>query len=282
MIDELVTMGALSRVRTESGLVGYRFVDALHEAYEELDAALVGAVPAELRPNPHTCTSILDARVLEKINFFDTLPVVPMHAIPHIDGAIQPRSPGWVLTPSTCYHTFAHLEGTHQDDPLRAYTARGTCHRYEPSPDDETRLGSFTMREVVLVGERARVEEEADRLFAGQMELLRRLLGEVVVEPASDIFYGRLGRVARAMQVATGVKLEGRASWGDGTISVASRNLHHTVFTTAFDIGPARQGDVLHSACVAFGLERIVLAALALQPAPEPKRLLAAVRSART
>lgn len=283
MIDELESRRVLTRVATDYGLIGYRFSGALFDVYEAIDRTLVRAAADHLPWNAHSCTSVMEAQTLERIRFFDTLPVVPLHAIPHIDSATPEdayaQNTSWILTPSTCYHTFAHLASSTIASGLTAFTARGTCHRWEPDPEDGARLGSFTMREFVLIGEPEEILRQADEVFAIGVQFLSELLSHVTVEAASDIFYGRTAQVARRMQLGLSIKKEARALWkGTRTISVASRNLHHETFTNAFEITSEDSRHPLHSACVAFGIERILLTALADTPGHDPDRLLDSVR----
>ncbi|MFI9450266.1 hypothetical protein [Amycolatopsis sp. NPDC052450] len=280
MIEELRERRLLSVVRNDSGLIGYRFAGALHEAFETLDTALVEVVGANTTATPHSCPTLIDREALSSIGFFEKLPCIPMAAVPH-GGPPSTGSDGWLLSPSTCYHTFAHLAGSADLPDLGVFTARGTCHRFEPASAEPTRLASFTMRELVLIGGADEVLRQCEVMFERGVAFLRELAADVTVERASDVFYGERSEVTRKVQLARGVKKEVRIPWTDGAeVSVGSRNLHRDLFTTAFAIGSPDRG-TSHSACVAFGIERLLLTLLAQTPGYDPdlltSRILAAV-----
>lgn len=280
MIDELRDKRLLSLVENGTGLIGYRFHGPLFDAFETLDGALVALFREEYRPTAHSCTTLLEREALESIGFFDKLPSIPLHAMPHEIAADQPPRPSaWVLSPSTCYHTFGHLSGIDELWDLRCFTARGVCHRFEPSAES-TRLASFTMREFVLIGDADLVVSRGESMFEQAVAFLGRLHDDVSVKKASDVFYGERSEVTRRVQLARGVKREILVPWAGDELAVGSRNLHRDLFTAVFDIGPANGGPAMHSACVAFGIERLLLALLARTEDHDPERLCALISTA--
>jgi hypothetical protein len=226
-----------------------------------LDEVLVSAMGQQVMLTPHSSTTSIPRAVVEAISFFEKLPSIPLHATPHglPRAGRDADSPGWVLGPSTCYHTFCLLAGKNAGGDLKAFTSAAQCHRFEPDEGEFTRLGNFIMREFVLVGEQSRVEEMAERLLQTAVRLLRRFGSGVRTEKASDVFYGERSEATRKVQLALGVKVEILLpSPGGGFVSVASRNFHRELFTTNFRIGPTAPVR-MQSACVAFGLERLLL-----------------------
>ena len=81
------------------------------------------------------------------------------------------------------------------------------------------------------------------------------------LEPATDPFFGASGRGKRLLQQVKGLKYELRLAAGRDSLPVASFNLHETFFGERFAM-TLSDGTDAHSACVAFGLERWVLAFL--------------------
>ncbi|MET9301300.1 hypothetical protein ABZX66_18460 [Micromonospora aurantiaca] len=278
MIDQLVRQRLMSVVEDASGLIGYRFAGALYDLYEQLDAALVQMLSEECPATPHSCATVLDRAVLDRISFFEKLPSIPFEAVPHkLAQGASPR----VLSPSTCYNTFAHLAGTRESWLVRSFTARGRCHRYEPSAADPTRMGAFDMREFVLVGEPDEVVSWCEKLFERGVELIRAVDAGVRVAGASDIFYGARSEATRKVQRALGVKREGLLDWPDGNpVAVCSRNLHRDLFTSTFGIGPLEHAPAMHSSCVAFGLDRMLLVLLARTPGHDVEALSSRVTAA--
>ncbi|WP_405825410.1 hypothetical protein OG241_48470 [Streptomyces sp. NBC_01390] len=278
MLDELRAQHLISSVVNETGLIGYRFYGPLFEAFEALDRALVLFFEKRFPLFPHSCTTLVQRDVLEAIDFFDKLPCIPMSAVPHEVASVEiSKQDEWVLSPSTCYHTFAHLSGIDQRWDLRCYTARGTCHRFEPSLE-AFRLASFTMREFVLIGDEDLVVSHGESAFNEAVDLVGKLHSQVSVSKANDVFYGDRAEVTRRVQLARGVKREISVPWGDGSeVAIGSRNLHQDLFTTSFHIGTATEGPAMHSMCIAFGIERMLLGLLAHTENHDPQRLIAAL-----
>lgn len=82
--------------------------------------------------------------------------------------------------------------------------------------------------------------------------------------PANDPFFGRAGRMLAVNQRIENLKTELTVrlygDLDDGT-AVVSCNCHREHFGETFEIRTA-DGEVAHSACVGFGMERIALALL--------------------
>ena len=276
MLDELHAQRLISSVANETGLIGYRFHGRLFEAFEALDSALVRFFARRFELTPHSCTTLIQRDVLETIDFFDKLPCIPMTAVPHEAASADiAKRDEWMLSPSTCYHTFGHLSGVDERWDLRCYTAKGTCHRFEPS-SEAFRLASFTMREFVLIGDEDLVESRGESAFHEAVDMVTKLDGEATVSTASDVFYGDRAEVTRRVQMARGVKREISLPWEDGSqVAIGSRNLHRDLFTTSFQIGVAADGAAMHSMCIAFGIERMLLVLLARTENHDPERLIA-------
>ena len=283
MISELCARGVLSVEESDGCLLGYRFSSELYEAYEVLDAALLRVLPGEQPMTRHSCATLIDRAVLNRIGFFDKLPSIPFEVTPH--GTPLRTSGAWILSPSTCYNTFLQLSGDPGGAPPRLLTARGRCHRHEPGDASAMRMSAFDMRELVLIGTAEEVVERAEEMLGRAETLIGALHPGIRVERASDIFYGERSRATRKVQYALGVKREIILPWPDGSaVAVGSRNLHRELFTEAFRIGLRPGSPPLHSACVAFGLERLLLSLLAVVPDHDPavliERLSAASRLA--
>jgi hypothetical protein len=81
---------------------------------------------------------------------------------------------------------------------------------------------------------------------------------------ANDPFFGRAGRMLISAQLRENLKIEMTVPiYGDlheGT-AIASANCQHDHLTAAFGIRTA-DGEIAHASCLAFGMERTVLALL--------------------
>lgn len=144
----------------------------------------------------------------------------------------------------------------------RLFEVLGYCFRHEPSVDP-ARMQSFRMQEVVYVGdEQGAIDHRAAGLEVG-LEMLRGLGLEMQAVPASDPFFGRAGRILTNGQLENELKIEGVTPIcsREQPTAIMSGNCHQDHFGLPFAIETA-DGQTAHSACVAFGIERITLALL--------------------
>jgi len=181
-----------------------------------------------------------------------------------------------VLSSAACHSLYPLVTGT-LPAAGRYYEVRGTCFRHEPSVDP-ARMQSFGMHEVVYLGEPAEAERHRDEGLAHGLSLLSDLGLAMEAVPANDPFFGRLGTVLAAGQLEENLKMEGVTPICsvDKPTAIMSANCHRDHFGQPFGIATAT-GAVAHSACVAFGVDRIAVALLAVHGLV-PERWSAAVR----
>jgi seryl-tRNA synthetase len=163
------------------------------------------------------------------------------------------------ISPSVCLHVFAAVTSRRDGvlvKPLLV-TARAACGRYEGSGLSlPTRLWSFTMREIVYVGDRQGALDFRDTA----LEYLERLAKDLDVPcelvAANDPFFTTEQANLAAFQTGFDLKHElvGRLPNG-GEVAVSSVNRHNQHFGTGFGITTA-DGEPASSACIGFGLER--------------------------
>jgi seryl-tRNA synthetase len=177
--------------------------------------------------------------------------------------------PAAALNPAVCYHVYADLAGRVIDVP-RIVTAQSTCWRHEGARHAAlSRQWAFTMREIVFVGPEREARRFLDRASRRVIELARALDLEPSVAIASDPFFAPTARAKQLLQQLKELKRELLLPIdADEGVAASSFNLHDTFFGTAFDIrlpcgGPAT------TACVAFGVERWLLAFL-VRHGPDP------------
>lgn len=171
--------------------------------------------------------------------------------------------PDFAVSPSCCYHCYEGMEGWSLEAPGRCVTAVLGCHRFEGANHRTLRrLRAFTMREVIWVGAPSFVLEgraEADRMieaWAARWEL------DCSYEVANDMFFTDNYSVRASFQRQQEAKKELRASLaGEGhDLSIFSSNFHSNTFGKAFEITVGGRPAV--SACLGWGLERVVFALL--------------------
>ena len=169
---------------------------------------------------------------------------------------------GAALPPAVCYHVYAALAGQVLSA-ARYVSAEGTCWRHEGDQLRPLARGwAFTMREAVCVGDEDAVAAFRARGIEHARVLATTLAIDARLEEATDPFFRPTARGRELLQRLKGLKQELRLPVGGDSVAAASFNLHERFFGEAFDIRLA-DGSPAASACVAFGIERWLLAFLA-------------------
>ena len=250
---------------------GGAFEDVL-ERFNGMVSRLSAADGAE----HYTFPPVISRRVLERVHYMDSFP--------HLCGAVfsffgkdaQARELAarinsgepWgellgitdvVLNPAACYPVYPSFTGT-VPAAGRLVTMMNWVYRHEPSPEP-TRMQSFRVREFVRVGTPDQVVEWRDMWLQRGLKLLIGLGLDARADVASDPFFGRSGKMLAATQKEQRLKFEVLVPVisADNPTAVCSFNFHQEHFGSTFDI---RTGDgaVANTACLGFGLERIVMA----------------------
>lgn len=181
------------------------------------------------------------------------------------------------LVPAACYPVYPALAKRGSLPTGGAYVDAGGAwvFRHERAADPGRRH-IFHQHELVRVGNPEPVELWRDEWADRGLDLLTRLGLDVRLSVATDPFFGRQGRMLAAQQRDRQLKLELLLTIeGSDPMALASFNRHRSHFAELFEIRLDDGGEV-HSACVGFGHERIVLAMLAahgLDPAHWPGRI---------
>ncbi|MGA2893557.1 MAG: amino acid--[acyl-carrier-protein] ligase [Xanthobacteraceae bacterium] len=169
-----------------------------------------------------------------------------------------------VLSPAACYPVYPLVAS-------RGHVPAGglildvacDCFRREPSKMLD-RLQSFRMREYVCIGTpeeiqefRARWMKRAEK-FAAQLDL------PYGIDQASDPFFGRGGKLMAKSQVEQALKFELLipVHSQEQPTACMSFNYHRDHFGTAWNLCN-ESGQVCHTGCVAFGIDRLALALFA-------------------
>ena len=145
----------------------------------------------------------------------------------------------------------------------RRFEVFGHCFRNEPSLDP-ARMQTFRQHEFVYVGEPEGAVAHRDIWLERSAGLLSELGLSIDKVVANDPFFGRGGRMLASTQRAEELKYEVVCTLEaeSAPTAVSSSNYHLDHFAVEFGIETAA-GEVAHSACVGFGVERITLALLA-------------------
>jgi seryl-tRNA synthetase len=174
------------------------------------------------------------------------------------DGWLTPSDV--VLTNAICHPLYATLEGVTEPG---VYDVLGYGFRHEPSLDP-MRMQSFRMHEFVYVGTPDGAQEYRDAWVDTATATLASLGLPVTQVAANDPFFGRAGKMLVSAQLRENLKIELTVPiYGDlheGT-AIASANCQREHLTAAFGIRTP-DGEIAHASCLAFGMERTVLALL--------------------
>lgn len=167
---------------------------------------------------------------------------------------------GVMLVPAGCYPLYPTAAGTTLGAEGRRVDTEGFIFRHEPS-DDPARMQIFRQREFVRLGTPEQALEHRDFWLAKGQEIFASVGLKVEKVVANDPFFGRGGKVQKAMQIEQVLKFElvYPICSTEKPTAIASCNYHLDTFGTTFGIKTG-DGQVAHTACVGFGLERIALA----------------------
>ena len=219
---------------------------------------------------------MIDRRVLERVDYMDSFPQLAgtVHSFfgkdkdaRALSARIHVGEP-WgelmgqtdvVLNPAACYPVYPSLAGELPADG-RLVTMTNWVFRHEPSPEP-TRMQAFRVREFVRAGTPDLVVAWRDQWLQRGLDLLTSLGLPARSDVASDPFFGRAGKMLADGQKAQKLKFEVLVPVisEEKPTAVCSFNYHQEHFGEVFGI-KAPGGAVAHTACLGFGLERVVMA----------------------
>jgi seryl-tRNA synthetase len=166
-----------------------------------------------------------------------------------------------VLSSAACHSLYPLCSGTLPSGG-RYLEIDNWCFRHEPSADP-ARMVAFRMHELVYVGHADVAQDHRDTVLADGIRLLSELGLPMSTVPANDPFFGRVGPILASAQLEENLKLEGTTPIcsEEHPTAIISGNCARDHFGEPFGIATT-DGQVAHSSCVAFGIDRITLALL--------------------
>jgi seryl-tRNA synthetase len=274
LYDGLVQHGLLLPLGVK-GAFGYSGIfEQLIELFNKRIDAVAQHDGAEIRAFP----PIISRNVLERHGYLDSFPHLCGSVFSFSGSEAESRvmahraaaGQSWgeyqsmtdvALTPAICYPLYPTLSGT-IPAAGRLFSLLGWAYRNEPS-DEPTRMQSFRMREFVHVGTLEQVSVWRDVWLRRGMTLLTELGLDARAELASDPFFGRGGRMLATNQKEQRLKYEILVPITSTTkpTAVCSFNLHLDYFGSKWQIR-TENGEFASTACLGFGLERVVIALL--------------------
>jgi seryl-tRNA synthetase len=238
--------------------------------------ALVSRISASDGAEICTFPPVIDRRILERVDYLDNFPDLcgavfsfygkdkEARALSECIHAGQPWGHALQMTqvtlnPAACYPLYPTMSGK-QAEEGRLVTMLNWVFRHEPSAE-ATRMQSFRVREFVRAGSMDQVVAWRDMWLARGVDLLQSLGLDATPDVASDPFFGRGGRVLAVSQKEQKLKYEVLVpvNSADKPTAVCSFNFHQQHFGSTFGI-LRPDGEAAHTACLGFGLERVVMA----------------------
>lgn len=169
-----------------------------------------------------------------------------------------------VLAPAACYPVYPMVaaRGAVPAGGL-LFDVTCDCFRHE-STHELGRFQSFRMREYVCVGSPGEVVAFREHWKTKALELIDQLALPHRTATASDPFFGRAGKIMAVSQVEQELKFELLIPIHstENPTACMSFNYHQGHFGETWGIETAG-GEVAHTACVAFGMDRLGLALFA-------------------
>lgn len=169
-----------------------------------------------------------------------------------------------VLSPAACYPVYpiAAARGIVPDGGL-SFDVASDCFRHEPSKNID-RFQSFRMREYVRIGTPEQIQAFREPWIARAKGIADALGLPYRIEVASDPFFGRVGALMASMQLEQSLKFELLVPVlsEENPTACMSFNYHREHFGEVWGLHNAA-GDVLHTGCVAFGMDRLAVALFA-------------------
>ncbi len=268
-----------------TGVVGGWGRGAVFEDVVERFDDLVSRVAAGDGAERMTFPPIVARSLIEQVGYLDNFPQLAgsIHSFTGSDAQARTLSARvhagerWedllaitdsMLTPAACYPVYPMFSGLLRPGG-RLVTVTGWVYRHEPSTEP-TRLQAFRMREFIRAGRPDEVLAWRDAWLERGLALLGSLGLPVRSDVASDPFFGRAGTMMAASQREQRLKFEILVPVisAEKPTAICSFNWHQDHFSGAFGIRSS-DGETASTACLGFGLERVVLALLkthGLQP----------------
>jgi seryl-tRNA synthetase len=210
-----------------------------------------------------------------------------LHSFPHLLGAVcclhgseaeirsavDGKNGSWteglsptdlVLTPAACYPLYPLIASRGPIPPTGlVFDVASDCFRHEPSLDID-RFQSFRMREFVCMGRPDHVVTFREQWMKRAPQFADALGLDYRIDDASDPFFGRTGKLLALNQKEQALKFELLIPVRPGQEPTAcmSFNYHRDHFGAKWGLQIAT-GEVAHTGCVAFGIDRLGLALFA-------------------
>lgn len=176
-----------------------------------------------------------------------------------ISDDIELSSSNYINNPAVCMHCYIQYRNSViSDEHPVVITSKGRCKRNESSGFISLeRMMDFTMREIVFIGDKDFVLSKRQVYIEKSKFLLKALGLEGTISLSNDPFFKKEDSIKAVYQRRFKLKYElALKNYDNGhNVAVGSFNYHNYNFSKAYSI-KMTNGNLAHTACVAFGLER--------------------------
>ncbi len=183
-----------------------------------------------------------------------------------------------VLSPAACYPIYP-LQAAQGNLPAdgRVFDVAADCFRREATAEIG-RLQSFRMREFVFMGTPDQALDFRAQWLPRAEQIANQLGLPYTIAPASDPFFGRIGKISAILQLQRSLKYEMLIPVysEEEPTACMSFNYHLDHFGSTWGLRTDRS-EIAHTACVAFGMDRLALAIFATHGI-EPRKWPVTVR----
>jgi seryl-tRNA synthetase len=259
----------------DNEVLGY---SAQFEALVEAVGAYIGRLFVDMTSEVLRFPVLMSRRILEKSRYVEGFPQLAgmvhcfcgntdehkrmLYCIAEGEEWAQYRaSTDVALTPASCYPVYPLIasRGPVGEDGC-LIDVSSFCFRHEPSLDP-IRLQMFRQRELVFAGTPERVADFMELWLDRTTSGLRALGLDVNTDIANDAFFGRFREMMVSAQKSQRLKTELLVpiSNPQQPSACGSCNNHKNHFAATFGIR-LPSGEIAHTACAGFGLERLALA----------------------
>ncbi|MDN5001409.1 amino acid--[acyl-carrier-protein] ligase [Bradyrhizobium sp. GCM10027634] len=248
--------------------------------YEDVVQRIAAVISQNREPDTEVMRfpPVMNRSQLEKSGYLKSFPnllgcVCGLHGLDsEIDAAVSRFDAGgdWtaslsaadlVLSPAACYPVYpiAASRGPVPPGGWR-FDVAADCFRREPSRHLD-RLQSFRMREFVCIGSADLVSGFRDRWIIRAQKIARDLGLTFKIDHANDPFFGRVGQMMAVTQKQQSLKFELLVPLRSEERPTAcmSFNYHRNHFGATWGIVDTAS-EPAHTACVAFGMDRLAVA----------------------
>ncbi len=258
-------------------------VQARTGLFEQVISGLTALITRHREPGTEILRfpPVMSRALLEKSGYLKSFPhllgcVSSMHGTEaDIRALVEGRAGGrnWVdalsatdlvLTPAACYPVYPIVAA--RGDVAKAgvmVDVESYCFRRESS-SELGRMQAFRMREYVCIGSAETALAFRERWKARAEKLAHELSVPYTLAPASDPFFGRAGKLMAMNQVEQALKFELLIPVNSEQEPTAcmSFNYHQDHFGSTWGLR-CDDGAVAHTACAAFGMDRLGVALFA-------------------